>query len=110
MSLFNCVGVPARFVDAPASSLFQRVTLSMIQCCTGVVAVPVCNIVDDPEQMSMLHMDHCSSVVIVDDPELMLMLQCCNCYRVVVLNDLASVSTNSLREVIVNKYVIHSQQ
>ena len=66
--------------------------------CTGVVAVPACNIVDDPEQMSMLHTDRCSSVVIVDDPELMLMIQCCNCYRVVVLNDLASVSMNYLRK------------
>ena len=87
MSLFNCVDVPARFVDVPASSLFQRVTLSMIQCCTGVVAVPACNIVDDPEQMSMLHIDRCSSVVIVDDPELMWMFQRCSCSRVAIVND-----------------------
>ena len=87
MSMFNCVDVPARFCR-----------------CTGVVAVPAHEHVDDPEQMSMLHIDRCSSVVIVDDPELMLMLQCCNCYRVVVLNDLASVPINYLREVIVNKY------
>ena len=96
-------------IDSRCSSAIN-VAVQLCRCssaicrCTGVVAVPACNIVDDPEQMSMLHIDRCSSVVIVDDPELMLMLQCCNCYRVVVLNDLASVSINYLREVIVNKY------